>query len=158
MGGTEPTKDRPPWLRRIVAARHARPFTLTFISILPIPAVIAIIVGDRASAALTNLGAGVYSRLIGIVLLLGCAITYHAIISNRSLNEALGMVLVAMGSYLYGFGVILGLLPFGGIIAGCGFLGIGTGFLMSMFTLTTLARYNITRDDDTLSTNERDRR
>lgn len=142
-----PEPEHPsPWLigvTRLRTARHARPFTITFSVLLPIPATMAIILGDQVSAALTNLGAGVYGRVLGIMLLSGCLITLHAIATRRALQECMGMVLTSMGSYLYGFGVIVGLMPFGGVVAGTGFIGIGTGFLLSMFSLTTLARLNV---------------
>lgn len=144
-GAAEPEPGPSPWrlsVARFTAARHRRPFTMTFAFILPIPAVLALAFGDRTSQALTNLGAGTYSRLIGILLLVGCALILHATATRRALNECVGMVLVAMGCYLYGAGVIIGLAPLGGIVAGCGFIGIGTGFLLSMFSLTTLARLN----------------
>lgn len=128
------------WLARLAAARRARPFTAIFAIVLPIPGVLGIIFGDNVSQALTNLGAGTFSRLIGIMFLLGCATTLHAIATGRVLNECLGMVLTAVGLLLYGFGVIIGLLPLGGIVAGSISIAAGIGHIWSLFNLTALAR------------------
>lgn len=126
---------------RLKAARRSRPFTMIFAYLLPIPGALAVIFGDAVSQALTNLGAGTYSRLIGIMFLLGCSITVHAVATHRAVNECLGLVLTSVGLFLYGLGVIVGLLPLGGVVAGSISVAAGVGHIMAMFQFTALARY-----------------
>lgn len=132
----------PTWRDRLDAARRARPFTLVFACGLPIPGSLAIVFGDGVSQALTNLGAGTYSRLMGILFLIGCGITLHAIATGRLLNECIGLILTAVGLLLYGFGVIIGLLPLGGVVAGTIAIAAGVAHIGSLFTVTGLARLN----------------
>lgn len=131
------------WRDRLYAARKSRPFTLTFACIVPIPGILALIFGDRVSQAMTNLGAGSYIRIVGILLLIGAVTTIHALVTGRVLNECIGMVLTAVGLLLYGFGVIIGLLPLGGIVAGCIAISAGIGHILSLFSLTGLARLTV---------------
>lgn len=128
------------WQDRLDAVRKSRPFTAIFAAVLPIPGLLALIFGDRVSQAMTNLGAGTYIRIVGILFVLGCAVTIHALATGRVLNECIGMVLTSVGLFLYGFGVIIGLLPLGGIVAGCISIAAGVGHIGSLFTLTGLAR------------------
>lgn len=124
---------------RINYMRKHQPATLVFSVILPIPGIMAIILGDDVSQALTNLGAGVYSRIMGILLTVGCLMIFTSIITNKSLLTVVGMTIAATGCFFYGIGVIIGLLPFGGIVAGFGFLAIGSFFVLRLTTITQVA-------------------
>lgn len=132
--------ELPAPLKRLSKACEVRPFTILFALILPIPGVLAIIFGDGVSQALTNLGAGTYSRLMGILFITGSVITLHAIMKNLLLNELLGMVLTAVGLLLYGVGVIIGLIPLGGVVAGSISITAGLAHIKSLFSVTAIAK------------------
>jgi hypothetical protein len=133
------TLPRPMWRARLRYARVHQPFTLALSIVLLIPAVAAIAFGDNVSAALTALGAGSVSRLIGVFLLIGCLMTLYSIVANKTLAAVVGMTITAMGCLLYSAGVVIGLLPIGGIVAGSGFLAIGIGFILRIATITQVA-------------------
>lgn len=127
------------WLARLDHSRKQQPATLVFCILLIIPGVMAAILGDDVSQALTNLGAGVFSRIMGILLTIGCIMIFYSIVKNNSLFCVVGMTLAATGCFLYSAGVIIGLLPFGGIVAGFGFLSIGIFFALRISNLTRMA-------------------
>lgn len=109
----------------------------------------AIILGDQVSQALTNLGAGVFSRIMGMLLVTGCAMIFASVLTNKSLLTVIGMTVAATGCFFYGVGVIVGLLPFGGIVAGFGFLAIGIFFVLRLTTITQVANIVFTNEHHT---------
>lgn len=130
------------WRARLDYSRKHQPATLVFSIVLQIPGIMAIILGDDVSQALTNLGAGVFSRIMGMLLFIGCATVLYSIAANKALFTVVGMTVAATGCFFYGFGVIIGLLPFGGVVAGFGFLSIGIFFVLRISNITQIA--NIT--------------
>jgi hypothetical protein len=84
---------------------------------------LALIAGDNVSAALSNLGAGVVSRVMGALLLVGGSLVLVGFFRRGAVLEAAGLALLATGCGIYGAGVILGL-GWGGMVAGPGYLAI----------------------------------
>lgn len=125
-------------LRRLGVARVHRPYTLAIASVVPIPGVLAIIYGDATSQALSNLAAGVVSRVIGVALLVGAALTLVGVARGRSLIEAAGLLTIAFGTGVYGLGVLLGL-GLGGAIAGPFALAIAAGSVLRVIGLAATA-------------------
>lgn len=103
--------------QRLVESWKFRPYLTVFaVGLIPV-GVLAIIFGDKVSAALGNLAANTITRGMGFALFTGGLITLLGILSRRSLSVALGMGLMALGFGIYGIGVILGL-GLGGMVAG----------------------------------------
>lgn len=125
-------------LRRLSLARVHRPYTLAIATVVPIPGVLAIIYGDATSQALSNLAAGVVSRVIGVALLVGAVLTLTGIARGRSLIEATGLLTIAFGAGVYGLGVLLGL-GLGGTIAGPFALAIAIGSVLRVIGITAAA-------------------
>jgi len=103
--------------QRLVESWRYRPYVTAFpIGLIPV-GVLAILFGDKVSAALGNLAANNISRGMGFALFTGGLITLLGILSHRALSVTLGMGIMAFGLALYGVGVILGL-GLAGMVAG----------------------------------------
>jgi hypothetical protein len=102
---------------RLVDSWKYRPYVTTFaVGLIPV-GVLAILFGDKVSAALGNLAANTISRGMGFALFTGGLITLLGILSHRTLSVTLGMSLMALGLGIYGVGVVLGL-GLAGMVAG----------------------------------------
>jgi hypothetical protein len=103
--------------QRLVESWKYRPYITAFsVGLIPV-GVLAIIFGDKVSAALGNLAANSISRGMGFALFTGGLITLLGILSHRALSVTLGMGFMALGLGIYGVGVILGL-GLAGMVAG----------------------------------------
>jgi len=103
--------------QRLIESWKYRPYVTAFpIGLIPV-GVLAILFGDKVSAALGNLAANSISRGMGFALFTGGLITLLGILSHRALSVTLGMSIMAFGLGIYGVGVILGL-GLAGMVAG----------------------------------------
>jgi len=103
--------------QRLVESWKYRPYITAFsVGLIPV-GVLAIIFGDKVSAALGNLAANSISRGMGFALFTGGLITLLGITSHRALTLTVGMGIMAFGLGIYGVGVILGL-GLAGMVAG----------------------------------------
>jgi hypothetical protein len=103
--------------QRFVESWKYRPYITAFsVGLIPV-GVLAIIFGDKVSAALGNLAANSISRGMGFALFTGGLITLLGITSHRALTLTVGMGIMAFGLGIYGVGVILGL-GLAGMVAG----------------------------------------
>jgi hypothetical protein len=69
----------------------------------------AIILGDNASRAFTELGGGSMIRVMGAAMLVGGALVTTGIVRADYLLEVIGLALAAFGATVYGVGVVMGL-------------------------------------------------
>lgn len=106
--------------------------------ILPIPGALALIYGDRVSAALISVHAGITSRVMGGFLLVGGILTLIGVARGRSYVEAVGLITLAAGCGIYGIGVILGL-GLAGAVAGSGYLALASASVLRVATLAAIA-------------------
>ncbi|PZS19021.1 MAG: hypothetical protein DLM60_10865 [Pseudonocardiales bacterium] len=116
-----------------------RPYTVVLAVVLLVPGALAIVYGDEVSQALSNIAAGMISRMMGTLLVVGSTLTLLGIARNRALTETLGLTVTAIGCAIYGLGVILGL-GLHGAVAGSGFLAIAAGTIRRVITLAAVAR------------------
>lgn len=96
-------------LRQIYHAWREQPTAVT----LPLGMILiglnAVILGDHASRAFTELGGGAMIRVMGAAMLVGGLLVAISIIRSDYLLEVIGLALAAFGATVYGLGVILGL-------------------------------------------------
>lgn len=133
------TSPRDPWGRRVYrrscsacwlvwAAWLAHPVATT-LQFLMIPIGLeAVILGDHASRAFGNFGGATLVRVLGVALLLGGLIVVTGILREDPALDPIGATFIALGTAIYGGGVIAGL-GLQGLIAGQLALGIMVGFL-----------------------------
>lgn len=126
------------WIRRLRFARVHRPYTLVLVLIMPIPGGLALIYGDDVSAALEAVNAGVISRAMGALLMVGSVVTLVGIGRGRSYMEAVGLLVLSAGLLIYGVGVILGL-GLAGTVASSGFVALALGSILRVVSLTAAA-------------------
>lgn len=97
-----------PW-RRLWASWQVKPAATT----LPVGMILlgadALILGDRASKAFTNLGGATLIRVLGFLMLLGGAVVLAGIMRADAVLEPLGLMPSTLGCAMYGAGVIMGL-------------------------------------------------
>ncbi len=129
----------PEAVQRVQWAWVHRPYTVVLAVVLLVPGALAIVYGDKVSAALSNIAADSISRLMGILLVVGSTLTLVGIARSRALVETLGLTVTAIGCAIYGFGVILGL-GLHGAVAGSGFLAIAAATIRRVITLAAVAR------------------
>ena len=92
--------------QRLVESWKYRPYITAFsVGLIPV-GVLAIIFGDKVSAALGNLAANSISRGMGFALFTGGLITLLGITSHRALTLTVGMGFMALGLGIYGVGVL----------------------------------------------------
>jgi hypothetical protein len=127
-----------PVIQRLQSAWVHRPFTVVLAAVLVIPGALAVIYGDEVSRALATIAADTVSRVMGAALLVGGVTTIIGIARGRALVEVIGLSLLAVGSGIYGLGVLLGL-GFAGAVAGSGFLAITLAIVRRVVTLVAVA-------------------
>ena len=88
---------------------------------------IALILGDHASKAFTNLGGATLIRVLGFTLLTGGTIVIVGIVRADPVMEPIGLAFATLGSLLYGAGAIAGL-GTQGLIAGLFALAVAAAF------------------------------
>lgn len=69
----------------------------------------AIILGDHASRAFTELGGGSMIRVMGAAMLVGGLLVATGIVRADFFLEVIGLALAAFGATVYGIGVVMGL-------------------------------------------------
>lgn len=124
---------------RLNLARIHRPYTIVLSIVLLVPGILAIIYGDSTSQALTNISAGILSRIMGVCFLLGCILILFGLCQGQSLYETSGLLIIAGGCFIYGLGVILGL-GLGGMVAGPIALAICLGSILRSISLLSAAK------------------
>lgn len=102
---------------RLQAAWTMHPYSVTLAAVLAPVGLLAVVKGDEVSRALSDLGAGVVSRVMGALLLAGGVLVLTSVFRRGAVLEAAGLTLLATGCGIYGAGVILGL-GWGGMVAG----------------------------------------
>lgn len=95
--------------RVLWAAWREQPTAVTLPLGMTIIGIAAIILGDNASRAFTELGGGSMIRVMGAAMLVGGILVTTGIIRSDYLLEVIGLALAAFGATVYGIGVILGL-------------------------------------------------
>ncbi len=124
--------------QRFVESWKYRPYITAFaVGLIPV-GVLAIIFGDKVSAALGNLAANSITRGMGFALFTGGLITLLGITSHRALTLTVGMGVMAFGLSLYGVGVVLGL-GLAGMVAGPISLIAAIATIRQVVTLVQLA-------------------
>ena len=131
--------NRDPWGRRVYrggchtcrlvwSAWLAYPVATT-LQVVMIPIGLeAVILGDHASRAFGNFGGATLVRVLGVALLIGGMTMVTGILREDPALEPIGATFVALGTAIYGGGVIAGL-GLQGLIAGLLALAIMVGFL-----------------------------
>lgn len=127
-----------PW-SKLRSAWNNKPTAVTVpLAMIPI-GIAALILGEDASRAFTEIGGGVVIRFMGAVMLAGGTSVLIAILRDDPLYELIGLVLAALGAAIYGTGVILGL-GTQGVVAGIGYLAMSAAFLGRIRLLMRAAR------------------
>lgn len=124
---------------RIEMAWKSRPFTLVLTLTLAPVGLLAVILGDSVSAALSHIAAGVVSRVMGALLLGGGVTTLVGVARHGMTLEALGLSLMAAGLGIYGAGVIIGL-GLAGMVAGPIALALAVASAQRVHVLLITAR------------------
>ncbi|MGQ0774537.1 MAG: hypothetical protein ACT4NY_08990 [Pseudonocardiales bacterium] len=112
--------------------------------------IVALIFGEGVSRAFTDLGGGVVIRIMGTAMVVGGCLVLQSILTGNVLNEVTGLTLTALGTAIYGGGVILGL-GLHGIVAGMGYLGLTLTLLGRVFLIMRAAarvRNRLGTDDE----------
>lgn len=131
--------------RVLLVAWRAKPTAVTIpIAMVPI-GVIALVLGEDASRAFTNIGGEIVIRSLGAAMALGGVSVAFGILRNDVVYEGVGLTLCSLGALLYGTGVILGLGE-QGLIAGLGYLAFATGFLGRVWLLQKAAGRRLRRN------------
>jgi hypothetical protein len=99
----------------------------------------AIILGDNASRAFTELGGGSMIRVMGAAMFIGGLLVAAGIARADYLFEVIGLALAAFGSTVYGLGVMLGL-GTQGLVTGPENLLIAVAFLGRIALISRRAR------------------
>lgn len=115
-------------LRRLYGEWTDKPTAITLPFVMISAGVTAIIIGDNASQAFTNLGGGLIIRCMGTAMALGGSLVVASVLNRDPLWEVIGLAVAALGAAIYGTGVMLGLGE-QGLIAGQLSLGIAIAFL-----------------------------
>lgn len=134
-----------PWRRRVYrrgcqscwlvwVAWLTQPIATTLLFVMISTGSEALILGDHASKAFGNFGGATLVRVLGVALLLGGLIVLGGIVREDPALEPIGLTFVALGTAIYGGGVIAGLGP-QGLIAGQLALGITIGALGRIWRL-----------------------
>lgn len=95
--------------RLLWAAWRTQPTAVTLPLGMTVIGLAAIILGDDASRAFTELGGGAMIRVMGAAMLAGGLLVAVSIVRNDVLLEVIGLALAAFGATVYGIGVMLGL-------------------------------------------------
>jgi hypothetical protein len=116
-------------LQRLHRAWKAKPLAITLVFALVPVGVIVLVFGDSADWAFATIGGGgIIIRYMGILMILGGAFVAYSVIRKDAFYEVLGLTFAALGTAVYGVGILLG---FGaeGLIAGLGYLSMTLAFL-----------------------------
>jgi hypothetical protein len=114
--------------RLLWAAWRAQPTAITLPLGMTLIGLAAIILGDNASRAFTELGGGAMIRVMGSAMLIGGALVAVGVIRDDDRFELMGLALAAFGATVYGIGCILGL-GLNGLVTGPENLLIALAFL-----------------------------
>jgi hypothetical protein len=96
-------------LRLLRQAWATKPTAVTLpLGMIPI-GLLAVVLGENASRAFTELGGSTMIRVMGLAMLTGGLLVAVSIIRSDYLLEVMGLALAAFGALIYGSGVVLGL-------------------------------------------------
>jgi hypothetical protein len=95
--------------RLLWAAWRQQPTAVTLPLGMILIGLLAVILGENASRAFTELGGSTMIRVMGLAMLTGGLLVAVSIIRSDYLLEVMGLALAAFGALIYGSGVVLGL-------------------------------------------------
>ena len=95
--------------RLLWAAWREQPTAVTLPLGMILIGLLAVILGENASRAFTELGGAAMIRVMGLAMLVGGLLVAVSITRSDYLLEVIGLALAAFGAVVYGVGVILGL-------------------------------------------------
>lgn len=107
---------------------------------------LAVILGENASRAFTELGGSSMIRVMGLAMFTGGLLVTVSIIRNDYLLEVIGLALAAFGAAIYGIGVILGL-GLNGLVTGPENILIALAFFGRIALISRRARGAAQRPD-----------
>jgi len=125
--------------RVLWAAWREQPTAVTLPLGMTLIGLAAIILGDNASRAFTELGGGAMIRVMGAAMLVGGLLVATSIVRNDYLLEVIGLALAAFGATVYGIGVILGL-GLNGLVTGPENILIAVAFFGRIALISRRAR------------------
>ena len=132
------------FLHAVATAWDTRPTIVTIpLGLIPL-GLAAIVLGENASRAFTNLGGGTLVRVLGLAMVIGGLLFAVSIALDDAMYEAIGLSVTTLGVSIYGCGVILGL-GTQGLLAGGGYVLIAVGFLGRIRFLLRRARLHAGR-------------
>lgn len=103
--------------RALWVAWRTQPTAVTLPLGMVLIGLLAVILGENASRAFTELGGAAMVRVMGLAMLTGGLLVAISIIRSDYLLEVMGLALAAFGAAIYGLGVLLGL-GLNGLITG----------------------------------------
>ncbi|MGH3985756.1 MAG: hypothetical protein ACRDTZ_00355 [Pseudonocardiaceae bacterium] len=125
--------------RAVAVAWNTRPTIVTIpLGLIPL-GIAAIIIGENASRAFTNLGGGTLVRVLGLAMVVGGVLFAVSVALDDAMYEAMGLSVTTLGVSIYGCGVVFGLGE-QGMLAGGGYVLIAIGFLGRIRLLLARAR------------------
>lgn len=125
--------------RLLWAAWREQPTAVTLPLGMTLIGLAAIILGENASRAFTELGGAAMIRVMGAAMLIGGLLVAVSIVRADYLLEVIGLALAAFGATVYGIGVILGL-GLNGLVTGPENLLIALAFFGRIAMISRRAR------------------
>jgi hypothetical protein len=125
--------------RLLWAAWRQQPTAVTLPLGMILIGLLAVVLGENASRAFTELGGSTMIRVMGLAMLTGGLLVVTSIILDDATFEVMGLALGVFGTIVYGVGVILGL-GTQGLITGPENIGIAVAFLGRIALLLRRAR------------------
>jgi hypothetical protein len=125
--------------RMLWAAWREQPTAVTLPLGMTLIGLAAIILGEDASRAFTELGGAAMIRVMGAAMLIGGLLVAVGIARSDYLLEVIGLALAAFGATVYGIGVVLGL-GLNGLVTGPENLLIALAFFGRIAMISRRAR------------------
>ena len=125
--------------RLLWAAWREQPTAVTLPLGMILIGLAAVILGENASRAFTELGGSAMIRVMGLAMLAGGLLVAVSIVRSDYLLEVMGLALAAFGATVYGIGVILGL-GLNGLVTGPENLLIALAFFGRIALISRRAR------------------
>lgn len=133
--------------QRLHRAWKAKPLAITLVFALVPVGVIALTFGNSADRAFIIINGGsVIIRGMGTVMILGGTLVAYSVIRKDPLYEVIGLILAALGTAIYGGGVLLGL-GLHGFVAAAGYLGMAVAFAGRVAFLSRSAKIAASADE-----------
>ncbi len=126
-------------LRRLYAALKNSKTPVVLPLALTGVGIVALVLGEGASKAFSNLGGSTIIRVMGVALVVGGCLIVSSLVKYNGLREVTGLALSAFGAATYGGGVVLGLHA-QGLVSGIGYAGITVTLLARLVFVVQAAR------------------